>query len=51
MDINALVEKWAKAVREQNIAGIRADRDYILVWMCQVRFCRGASMPTWLRLT
>lgn len=27
MDIKALIEKWAKAVREQNIAGIRADHD------------------------
>ena len=27
MDIQALVQRWAKAVREQNLAGIRADHD------------------------
>lgn len=27
MDIQALIQRWAKAVREQNIAGIRADHD------------------------
>jgi uncharacterized protein (TIGR02246 family) len=27
MDIRALIERWAKAVREENRAGIRADHD------------------------
>jgi ketosteroid isomerase-like protein len=27
MDIHALIEKWAKAVREENLEGIRADHD------------------------
>lgn len=27
MDIQALIERWAKAVREENRAGIRADHD------------------------
>lgn len=27
MDIQAYIERWAKAVREQNKAGIRADHD------------------------
>jgi uncharacterized protein (TIGR02246 family) len=26
-DIRALIERWAKAVREENLAGIRADHD------------------------
>ncbi|HWZ96903.1 MAG TPA: nuclear transport factor 2 family protein [Candidatus Dormibacteraeota bacterium] len=26
-DVKALIERWAKAVREENIAGIRADHD------------------------
>lgn len=27
MDIQALIERWAKAVREDNLEGIRADHD------------------------
>jgi uncharacterized protein (TIGR02246 family) len=27
MDVQALIERWAKAVREENRAGIRADHD------------------------
>lgn len=27
LDIRSLIERWAKAVREQDIAGIRADHD------------------------
>jgi ketosteroid isomerase-like protein len=27
MDISALIERWARAVREENRAGIRADHD------------------------
>jgi len=27
LDIKTLIERWAKAVREENIAGIRADHD------------------------
>lgn len=51
LDIRALIERWAKAVREQNRAGIRADHDpeMLMFDVPPPLFSRGldAYMETW----
>jgi uncharacterized protein (TIGR02246 family) len=51
MDIRALIERWAKAVRDENRAGIRADHDSeILMFDVPLPFLSqglDAYMKTW----
>jgi uncharacterized protein (TIGR02246 family) len=51
MDIRALIERWAKAVREENMAGIRADHDSeVLMFDVPAPFLSqglDAYMKTW----
>lgn len=52
-DIRSLIERWAKAVREQDIAGIRADHDseVLMFDVPPPMFTTGldAYMATWER--
>ena len=51
MDIRALIARWAKAVREKNLPGIRADHDseILMFDVPPPLFSRGldAYMATW----
>jgi ketosteroid isomerase-like protein len=50
MDIQALIERWAKGVREENFAGVHADHDSeMLMFDVPPPFLSGldAYMATW----